>query len=299
MSPKPSLDDKYTLDRGRVFISGTQALVRLPLVQLERDRAAGIDTACYITGYRGSPLAGLDQQLSAAKKFYATKPIVFQPAVNEDLAATAAWGSQQAGLHGPAKHAGVFAMWYGKGPGVDRSGDALRHGNLAGSAALGGVLLLAGDDHTCESSTTCHQSEFAFVDAMIPVLNPAGVQELVDFGIYGWALSRYSGCWVALKCVKDTVEATASVEIDPARVDIRVPPDHERPAKGLGIRWPDSPAGAGDAPAHAQACCGARFLPQQRNRPRGDRFAGGPAWNRNDGKVVSGRSPGTRHAGAR
>ena len=132
-------------------------------------------------------------------------------------------------------------MWYGKGPGVDRSGDALRHGNLAGSAPLGGVLLLAGDDHTCESSTTCHQSEFAFVDAMIPVLNPAGVQEIIDFGIYGWALSRYSGCWVALKCVKDTVEATVSVEIDPARVAIRFPQDHELPAKGLGIRWPDSP----------------------------------------------------------
>ena len=130
-------------------------------------------------------------------------------------------------------------MWYGKGPGVDRSGDALRHGNLAGSAPLGGVLLLAGDDHTCEFSTTCHQSEFAFVDAMIPVLNPAGVQELIDFGIYGWALSRYSGCWVALKCVKDTVEATASVEIDPERVVVRLPQGHELPAKGLGIRWPD------------------------------------------------------------
>jgi indolepyruvate ferredoxin oxidoreductase len=236
-----SLDDKYTLDRGRVFISGTQALVRLPLIQLARDHAAGNDTACYITGYRGSPLAGLDQQLSAGKKFYAEKPIVFQPAINEDLAATAVWGSQQTGLHGPGKYAGVFAMWYAKGPGVDRSGDALRHGNLAGSAPLGGVLLLAGDDHTCESSTTCHQSEFAFVDAMIPVLNPAGVQELIDFGIYGWALSRYSGCWVALKCVKDTVEATASVQIDAARVAVQLPQDHELPAKGLGIRWPDSP----------------------------------------------------------
>ncbi len=200
-----------------------------------------LDTAGYITGYRGSPLAGLDQQLAVAKKFYANKPIVFQPGLNEDLAATAVWGTQQAGLHGPAKYAGVFAMWYAKGPGVDRSGDALRHGNLAGSAPLGGVLLLAGDDHTCEFSTTCHQSEFAFVDAMIPVLNPAGVQEIVDYGLYGWALSRYSGCWVALKCVKDSVEATVSVEIDPARINFQSPLGHAVPEKGLGIRWPDSP----------------------------------------------------------
>jgi indolepyruvate ferredoxin oxidoreductase len=241
MSPPVSLDDKYARDHGRVFISGTQALVRLPLMQLERDRAAGFDTACYITGYRGSPLAGLDRQLAAGKKFFDGKPIVFQPGLNEDLAATAVWGTQQAGLNGPAKHAGVFAMWYAKGPGVDRSGDALRHGNLAGSAPLGGVLLLAGDDHTCESSTTCHQSEFAFADAMIPVLNPADVQEIIDFGLYGWELSRYSGCWVALKCVKDNVEATASVAIDPGRIAIRVPSDHVLPAKGLGIRWPDTP----------------------------------------------------------
>ena len=241
MSKPVSLDDKYARDGGRVFISGTQALVRLPLMQFERDRAAGLDTAGYITGYRGSPLAGLDRQLAAAKTLFDGKPIVFQPGLNEDLAATAVWGSQQAGLNGPAKHAGVFAMWYAKGPGVDRSGDALRHGNLAGSAPLGGVLLLAGDDHTCESSTTCHQSEFAFADAMIPVLNPADVQEIVDFGLYGWALSRFSGCWIALKCVKDNVEATASVAIDPGRIAIRMPSDHVLPAKGLGIRWPDTP----------------------------------------------------------
>lgn len=241
MTTHVSLDDKYTRDRGRIFISGTQALVRLPLIQLERDRAAGLDTAGYITGYRGSPLAGIDQQLHAAQKFYADKPLVFQPGLNEDLAATAVWGTQQAGLHGPAKYSGVFAMWYGKGPGVDRSGDALRHGNLAGSAPLGGVLLLAGDDHTCESSTTCHQSEFAFVDAMIPVLNPAGVQEIIDYGLFGWALSRYSGCWVALKCVKDSVEMTATVEVDADRAAFRIPTDHAPPEKGLGIRWPDSP----------------------------------------------------------
>jgi indolepyruvate ferredoxin oxidoreductase len=265
MSPPVSLDDKYARDHGRVFISGTQALVRLPLMQLERDRAAGRDTACYITGYRGSPLAGLDRQLAAAKPFFDGKPIVFQPGLNEDLAATAVWGTQQAGLNGPAKHAGVFAMWYAKGPGVDRSGDALRHGNLAGSAPLGGVLLLAGDDHTCESSTTCHQSEFAFADAMIPVLNPADVQEIIDFGLHGWALSRYSGCWVALKCVKDNVEATASVAIDPGRVAIRIPSDHVVPANGLGIRWPDTPQDQ-EARLHehklaaAQAFCRANAL---------------------------------------
>lgn len=241
MTANISLDDRYTLKSGRILISGTQALVRLPLIQLERDRAAGLETAGYITGYRGSPLAGLDQQLASARKFYAGKAIVFQPGVNEDLAATAVWGTQQTGLHGPANYTGVFAMWYGKGPGVDRSGDALRHGNLAGSAALGGVLLLAGDDHTCESSTTCHQSEFAFVDAMIPVLNPAGVQEIIDYGLFGWALSRYSGCWVALKCVKDSVETTATVEIDTQRLTFQTPQDHTIPDKGLSIRWPDTP----------------------------------------------------------
>jgi indolepyruvate ferredoxin oxidoreductase len=241
MSAAVSLDDKYALERGRVFLTGTQALVRLPLAQLARDRAAGHATACYISGYRGSPLGALDQQLAAARKFYGDAPIVFQPGVNEELAATAVWGSQQAGLHGEGRYAGVFAIWYGKGPGVDRSGDAFRHGNLAGSAALGGVLLLLGDDHTCESSTTSHQSEFALVDAMIPIINPSGVQEILDFGLYGWALSRYSGCWVGLKCVKDTVEVTASVEVDPARSAIRLPEDFAPPPGGLNIRWPDTP----------------------------------------------------------
>ena len=156
-------------------------------------RPAGYNTACYISGYRGSPLGGFDQQLWAAKPHLEAHNIVFQPGVNEDLAATACWGTQQAHLDGDNKYDGVFAIWYGKGPGVDRTGDAFRHGNLAGSAALGGVICLMGDDHTCESSTTAHQSEFAMVDAMMPILNPAGVQELLDYGLYGWALSRYSG----------------------------------------------------------------------------------------------------------
>ena len=170
-----SLDDKYRLQSGRVFITGTQALVRLPMMQHLRDKAAGFDTGCYISGYRGSPLGGYDQQLWATKKLLQEHQVVFQPGVNEDLAATACWGTQQAHFHGENKHDGVFAIWYGKGPGVDRTGDAFRHGNLAGTHHLGGVLCLMGDDHTCESSTTAHQSEFAMVDAMIPVLNPAGV----------------------------------------------------------------------------------------------------------------------------
>ena len=236
-----SLDDKYTLDTGRIFITGTQALVRMPMMQHLRDRAAGHDTACYVSGYRGSPLGGYDQQLWNAAKFLEAHQIVFQPGVNEDLAATACWGTQQAHFHGESKHDGVFAIWYGKGPGVDRSGDAFRHGNLAGTHPLGGVLVLMGDDHTCESSTTAHQSEFALVDAMIPILNPAGVQELLDYGIYGWALSRFSGCWVGLKCMKDTIDASAVVDVSSERVQIRVPTDYTPPPGGLNIRWPDPP----------------------------------------------------------
>ena len=236
-----ALDDKYTLQSGRVYITGTQALVRLPIMQHLRDRAAGVTTGCYISGYRGSPLGGFDQQLWAAGKHLTAHNIVFQPGVNEDLAATACWGTQQAHFDGDNKYDGVYAIWYGKGPGVDRTGDAFRHGNLAGSAALGGVICLMGDDHTCESSTTAHQSEFAMVDAMMPILNPAGVQELLDYGLYGWALSRYSGCWVGLKCMKDTIDASASVNVDPQRVSIVVPTDFKMPQGGLNIRWPDAP----------------------------------------------------------
>ena len=236
-----TLQDKYALQDGRIYITGTQALVRLPIMQQERDQAAGYNTACYISGYRGSPLGGFDQQLWAAKPHLEAHHIVFQPGVNEDLAATACWGTQQAHLDGDNKYDGVFAIWYGKGPGVDRTGDAFRHGNLAGSAALGGVICLMGDDHTCESSTTAHQSEFAMVDAMMPILNPAGVQELLDYGLYGWALSRYSGCWVGLKCMKDTIDASASVNASPERVSIAIPADFQMPEGGLNIRWPDAP----------------------------------------------------------
>jgi indolepyruvate ferredoxin oxidoreductase len=236
-----SLDDKYTLDRGRVFLTGTQALVRLPMIQRQRDLAAGLNTAAFVTGYRGSPLGAVDQQMTRARQFLEKHHIRFQAGVNEDLAATAVWGTQQIDLFSDSDYNGVFAMWYAKGPGVDRSGDVLRHGNMAGSSRHGGVLLLAGDDHTAKSSTTAHQSELTFKDLMIPVLNPANVQEFLDLGLYGWAMSRYSGCWIGFKTISETVDSSASVDIDPGRTQIVLPEDFEMPPGGLHIRWPDTP----------------------------------------------------------
>jgi len=236
-----TLDDKYVLDQGRIYLTGTQALVRLPMMQRQRDVAAGLNTGCFISGYRGSPLGGFDQALWGARRFLEKSHIHFQPAINEELGATAVWGSQQINLFPGSRYDGVFALWYAKGPGVDRSGDALKHGNAAGSAPHGGVLLLAGDDHTCKSSTLPHQSEYAFMDAGIPVLNPSGVQELLDLGLYGWAMSRYSGCWIAFKTIAETVDSSASVDIGPERINILQPDDFELPAGGLNIRWPDQP----------------------------------------------------------
>ena len=236
-----TLDDKYVLDQGRVYLTGTQALVRLPMMQRQRDIAAGLNTGCFISGYRGSPLGGFDQALWSARRFIEKSNIHFQPAINEELGATSVWGSQQINLFPGSKYDGVFALWYAKGPGVDRSGDALKHGNAAGSAPYGGVLLLAGDDHTCKSSTLPHQSEYAFMDASIPVLNPSGVQELLDLGLYGWAMSRYSGCWIAFKTIAETIDSSASVEIGPERIEIVQPGDFEMPPGGLNIRWPDQP----------------------------------------------------------
>ncbi|MPW22297.1 indolepyruvate ferredoxin oxidoreductase family protein [Paraburkholderia sp. CNPSo 3157] len=236
-----TLDDKYTLERGRAYMSGIQALVRLPMLQQERDKAAGLNTAGFISGYRGSPLGGLDQALWKAKKHLAGHQVVFQPGVNEDLAATAVWGSQQVNLYPSAKYDGVFSMWYGKGPGVDRSGDVFKHGNSAGSSRHGGVLVLAGDDHAAKSSTLAHQSEHLFKACGLPVLFPSNVQEYLDFGLHGWAMSRYSGLWVAMKCVTDVVESSASVDIDPHRTQIILPSDFEMPEGGLNIRWPDPP----------------------------------------------------------
>ena len=231
-----TLDDKYDLSRQRIFISGTQAIARLLLMQKERDRSARLNTAGFISGYRGSPIGGLDQQFERARKPFEAAHIVFQPGINEDLAATAVWGSQQAEMRGEGKFDGVFAIWYGKGPGVDRSGDVFRHANLAGTSKHGGVLVLMGDDHTAESSTTANQSEFHLLDVMIPILHPAGVQELIDFGLYGWALSRYAGVWVGLKCVKDNIESTAVVDGAADRVTVQIPDDHQLPEGGLNIR---------------------------------------------------------------
>ncbi|MGB9149900.1 MAG: indolepyruvate ferredoxin oxidoreductase family protein [Burkholderiales bacterium] len=242
MTARPiSLDDKYTLDSGRVFLTGIQALVRLPMIQRQRDLAAGLNTAGFISGYRGSPIGGLDQNLWKAKKHLDQHHIVFVPGVNEELAADAVWGSQQVNLYPEAKYDGVFGMWYGKGPGVDRCGDVFKHGNATGSSKHGGVLLVAGDDHAAKSSTLPHQSDHAFDAAMIPVLSPAGVQEFIDFGIHGWAMSRYSGCWVGFKTISDTAESSTSVDIDPFRVKIVIPTDFNMPEGGLNIRWPDPP----------------------------------------------------------
>ncbi len=236
-----TLDDKYSRHTGRVFLTGTQALIRLPMLQRERDLAAGLNTAGFVSGYRGSPLGNLDLGLWQAKAHLADHHVTFQPGVNEDLAATAVWGSQQVGLFPGAKYDGVFAMWYGKGPGVDRCGDVFRHANAAGSAKFGGVLVIAGDDHAAKSSTLPHQTEHVFKAVMMPVLYPANVQEYLDFGLHGWAMSRYSGCWVAFKALADTVETSASVNIDAAAVDIRIPTDFSLPPDGLNIRWPDPP----------------------------------------------------------
>jgi indolepyruvate ferredoxin oxidoreductase len=236
-----TLEDKYTTEKGRIYLTGTQALVRLPMMQRQRDVDAGLNTACFISGYRGSPLGGFDQALWGARRFIEKNHIRFQPAINEELAATAVWGSQQVRLFPGAKYDGVYAFWYGKGPGVDRSGDALKHGNSAGSAPHGGVLVVAGDDHTCKSSTLAHQSEFAFIDASIPLLNPAGIEDILDLGLYGWAMSRYSGCWIAFKTVAETMDSSASVSVDPGRVGIAMPEDFDMPPGGLNIRWPDTP----------------------------------------------------------
>ncbi len=234
-----SLDDRYEQLDGRVYLTGTQALVRLPMMQRRRDEAAGLNTACYVSGYRGSPLGGLDQQMWHAKQFVERHHIKFQPGVNEDMAATAIWGTQSVHLYGKPKYDGVVGIWYGKGPGVDRTGDVFKHANLAGTSPHGGVLALAGDDHMAKSSTTAHQSDFAFVDASIPTMNPAGVQEFMDLGLYGIAMSRFSGLWIGMKCVADTVESAASVSVDPQRVNIVLPEDVPNTPGGRGVRWPD------------------------------------------------------------
>nr|WP_237457470.1 indolepyruvate ferredoxin oxidoreductase family protein [Pseudomaricurvus sp. HS19] len=235
------LDDKYRLERGRAYMTGIEALVRLPMLQHQRDLARGLNTAGYISGYRGSPLGGLDQALWKAQPFLQQHHIVFNPGVNEDLAMTAVWGSQQVNLFPGARYDGVFSMWYGKGPGLDRSMDVLKHANAFGTSKYGGVLAVVGDDHACKSSTLPHQSEHSFMAAAAPVLAPANVQEILDLGLFGWELSRYSGCWVGLKAITENMDSAISAAIDPERVSIVIPHGFELPKDGVHGRWPDTP----------------------------------------------------------
>ncbi|HTT36567.1 MAG TPA: indolepyruvate ferredoxin oxidoreductase family protein [Burkholderiales bacterium] len=231
-----TLDDKYVSDTGRIYLTGIQALVRLALVQRRRDQAAGLNTAGFISGYRGSPLGGLDEALWKAQKHLEAHHVKFQPGINEELAATAVWGSQQVGLIGGSDYDGVFAMWYGKGPGVDRCGDVFKHMNFAGTSEHGGVLLVAGDDHGAYSSTLPHQSDHLFSASMIPVLYPCNVQEYLDLGVHGWAMSRFSGCAVGFKALADTVESSASVDANPFRIQVKLPDDFAVPEGGLNCR---------------------------------------------------------------
>ena len=236
------LEDRYTQTNGRVFLTGTQALARIMMDQARRDRFAGLNTAGFISGYRGSPLGGLDLELWRARDRLETDKITFMPAVNEDLGATAVLGAQQASLDVDCEVQGVFSMWYGKGPGVDRSGDALRHGNAYGSSPKGGVLVVAGDDHGCVSSSMPHQSDVSFMSWFMPTLNPASVGEYLEYGEYGLALSRFSGTWVAFKAISETVESGRSVSLHPDR-EFTIP-DYTPPPGGLHVRASDLPSPA-------------------------------------------------------
>ncbi|WP_163932137.1 indolepyruvate ferredoxin oxidoreductase family protein [Paraferrimonas sp. SM1919] len=236
-----TLDHKYQTLSGRVLLSGIQALVRLPIDQMRLDRANGLNTGAFISGYRGSPLGGYDLNLMRNQTLLEQHNIKFQPGLNEELAATAVWGSQQVNLFEGATVDGVCGIWYGKTPGVDRSTDAFRHGNAAGSSAKGGVLVVAGDDHGCKSSSYPGQSEFAFVDMHMPILNPADVQEVLDFGLYGFELSRFSGCWVAMITLSENMDSAATINVDPERLSIEQPQDFEMPSDGVNIRLGDTP----------------------------------------------------------
>jgi indolepyruvate ferredoxin oxidoreductase len=237
-----ALDDRYTLDTGRAFMSGIHALVRLPMLQRARDAQAGLRTAGFVSGYRGSPLGTYDQALWEAKKFLDAHDVVFQPGVNEELAVDAVWGSQQLEFdRASKKFDGVFGIWYAKGPGVDRSADALKHANLSGTALRGGVVAVAGDDHLSKSSTLAHQSDHTFMACGIPVFAPASVQDVLDLGQHAFALSRYAGVWAGMKTVQEVIECATSVDLDPQRVRIFLPDDFSFPASGVHIRWPDDP----------------------------------------------------------
>jgi len=236
-----NLSDKYELNQNRVFLSGIQALVRLPLEQRHRDKLNSINSAGFISGYRGSPLGGYDMQLNAAKKYLQESNVHFWPGLNEDLGATAVWGSQALGLFSGAKVDGVFGIWYGKAPGVDRCGDVFKHANFAGTSKFGGALAIAGDDHNCKSSTLPSQSEFAFADAEIPILNPSNIQEVLDYGLYGIEMSRFCGAWVALIAVADTMDSGAVINVNIDRIEIKKPDVSTLPPSGVSIRRNDDP----------------------------------------------------------
>ena len=236
--PPVSLDDKYRFTEGRVFMSGVQALVRLPLVQQARDKAAGLNTGGFISGYRGSPLGTYDQELWRAKKLLAERNIVFVPGVNEELGATAVWGSQHVGMRPGATVDGVFGIWYGKGPGLDRAMDVLKHANAAGTSPHGGVLAIVGDDHGAKSSTLPHQSDHNFQAAFVPFLAPASVHEFVEYGLLGIAMSRFAGTWVGFKATADTVETSATIDLSSENRSIILPP-FDFPEGGVHIRGGD------------------------------------------------------------
>ncbi len=236
-----TIEDKWTVERGRVYLTGTQALIRLLMLQRQRDVLAGHNTAGFLSGYRGSPLGGVDLTAWKARRHLERNHVHFVPGVNEDLAATSVWGSQQVNMFAGARYDGVFGMWYGKGPGADRCGDVFKHASAAGTSPLGGVIAACGDDHGAKSSTLPHQSDHLLKASLIPVLFPSSVQEYLDLGLHAYAMSRYAGVWVGFKCVTEVVEASSSVIVDPERVQIRLPEDFRMPPGGLNIRWPDSP----------------------------------------------------------
>jgi indolepyruvate ferredoxin oxidoreductase len=281
-----NLDDKYLATRGRVYVTGPQALVRLPLDQARRDCAAGLKTAGFISGYRGSPLGTYDMALWQAEKHLKANNIHFVPGVNEDLAATAVWGSQQTQLIGGARQEGVFALWYGKGPGVDRSADALKHGNYAGTSEKGGVLVLCGDDHAARSSTLAHQSDHVLIHCGMPILNPADTQEYLDLGLLGLAMSRYSGCWIGFKCITDIVDASGSILVDADRINIELPADYTPPPGGLSIRS-EVAALRAEARLFEQRLLAARAFARAN---RLDRQLMGPAGRKRLGIVSTGKS---------
>ena len=235
------LSDNLAASAGPVFLTGTQALVRLLLMQKAQDERQGLKTAGFVSGYRGSPLGMVDQQLWKAKKFLDKAEVNFLPAINEDLAATACLGVQRVALDPKRTVDGVFAMWYGKGPGVDRSGDALKHGNVYGTAKQGGVLVVCGDDHGCVSSSTPHQSDLALQAWSMPLVHPGNVAEYLEFGLYGWALSRFSGAWVGFKAISEVVESGMTVDLDAVPMDFELPVDHTPPTN-LHIRSVDLPS---------------------------------------------------------